>query len=242
MRKIIDKNRTDKNDKDQEYESVRHRIKRFREKHSAQSGWRIVTGAEHSTGSGSFIFTAKIINPDNAVIASGTVVQTGASSLNYESFAVGRALYYAGFGKGEIMTSDELEVQKLLMTPGELFREKRKHVKELKTIMKIKSEIMNEENQTESSKPAGLNKNNPSQEINALSELHSPVFGVPSLNPADYNLPSNLGLRLQTENGFVIVRECRNGVIYNNRRILKDNGFTFNGQTRTWSHPVIFAT
>ncbi|QTA83852.1 Uncharacterized protein dnl_62720 [Desulfonema limicola] len=235
MRKITDKN-------DRNYESVRNRIERFREKHPAQSGWRIITSTEHSAGSDSFVFTAKIVNPDNAVIASGTVVQSGSSSLNYESFAVGRALYYAGFGKGEIMTSDELEVRELLMTPGERFREKRKHVKELKAIMKIKSELMNEKNKAESSKPAGLNKSDPLQEnVNALSELHSPVFGIPSLNPADYNLPSNLGLRLQTENGFVIVKECRNGVIYNNRKVLKDNGFTFNGQTRTWSHPVIFA-
>ena len=96
---------------EQTHESVAERVLRVRQAHPLNSGWCITSDVTALPELALLVFRVGIKNPEDVTVAQGVVVQSARISVNAESLALGRALFYAGFGQGDVMTSDELMVQ-----------------------------------------------------------------------------------------------------------------------------------
>lgn len=97
------------------YEQVHERLKRFRKDCPANTGWAIRTKLTHADQT-RVVVKAMILDPTKVVVATGhaeevrtssTINQTSAVE-NCETSAVGRALFMAGYGNGEICSAEEL--------------------------------------------------------------------------------------------------------------------------------------
>lgn len=97
------------------YEQVHERLTKFRKDCPADQGWAIITEVL-SSDSQRVSLVAKILSPDGKVVATGHAEELRNSSNvnrssaveNGETSAVGRALFMAGYGNGEICSAEEL--------------------------------------------------------------------------------------------------------------------------------------
>jgi hypothetical protein len=97
------------------YETVAERVQKFREFCPVSEGWALTTEITFPNDK-TVLAIARIINPNELVIATGTaeevrnanfINQTSAVE-NAETSAIGRCLFAAGFGGGEFCSADEL--------------------------------------------------------------------------------------------------------------------------------------
>lgn len=97
------------------YEQVHERLSKFRKDCPASQGWAIITEVLEQDNTRVAV-VAKIISPDGKVVATGHAeeyrnaneVNRSSAMENGETSAVGRALFMAGYGNGEICSAEEL--------------------------------------------------------------------------------------------------------------------------------------
>lgn len=97
------------------YEQVHERLKKFRQDCPVSQGWAIITEVLTSDNQRVSVI-AKILNPEGKVVATGhaeelrndSEVNRSSATENGETSAVGRALFMAGYGNGEICSAEEL--------------------------------------------------------------------------------------------------------------------------------------
>lgn len=97
------------------YEQVHERLARFRADHPANSGWGLISEIIEDNAQRIAIRTS-ILNPDGKVVSNGFAEELRGSSEinktsameNCETSSLGRALFKAGYGNGEVCTAEEL--------------------------------------------------------------------------------------------------------------------------------------
>ena len=98
-----------------QYKTVALRVHEFREKHSIEDGWAILTSIVVCNDQ-TVLMRCDIVNPSGATIATGQAEEkrssrgiNASSALEVcETSAVGRALAAAGYGGSEYASADEL--------------------------------------------------------------------------------------------------------------------------------------
>ena len=111
------------------YEQVHERLARFRQDCPASQGWGVTTEVLEQDNSRVAV-TARIISPEGIVVATGhaeeyrnaSEVNRSSALENGETSAVGRALFMAGYGNGEICSAEELALA--LRTQSQLKNQK----------------------------------------------------------------------------------------------------------------------
>jgi hypothetical protein len=98
------------------YKTVALRVSEFRETHSIDDGWAILT-EELQAGDDCVKVAARILNPDGRWVAMGLAEEKRSASQinrtsaleNCETSAIGRALAAAGYGGSEYASANEVE-------------------------------------------------------------------------------------------------------------------------------------
>jgi hypothetical protein len=97
------------------YETVAERVQKFRNVYPVSEGWALTTEIAFPNDN-IVLAIARMIHPNNSVIATGTAEEIRNASYinktsaveNAETSAIGRCLFAAGFGGGEFCSADEL--------------------------------------------------------------------------------------------------------------------------------------
>lgn len=219
------------------YETVAERVRKFRETHSVDSGWQIVT--EHKFPKDDLVLCrATIIDPEGRVVATGTAEEIRGSTFinktsaveNAETSAIGRALFSAGFGGGEFCSADELAIalrrQEELLAAESSVSRKRKPSHELAGPAERPSATA-----PSATTPADAQQSDGTEE---LSDEGDPERSLNPISPEAFGLPADCGIAFFQEGDAITATDQTKGATFNNRGFLKRAGFSFDGRYKVW--------
>jgi len=216
------------------YETVAERVRKFRERYPVDSGWRLVTEVLFPKDD-VVLCRATIIDPDGRLVASGTAEETRGSSYinrtsaveNAETSAIGRALFAAGFGGGEFCSADELLVA--------LKRQEELLAAEVAASQKAPEQYPSMDGPEQTDIPTASARPARARKAPAPDEHGGEITPV---LPHTFGLPDDCGIAFVKDGNIIFARDQEKGATYNNKELLKNAGFSFDGQRRVWFKEV----
>jgi len=186
------------------YEQVADRVKRFREQCPVKEGWGLVK--EIIRDEKTVLAIAKMVDPEGRVVSDGHAEEVRGSNQvnqraaveNAETSAVGRCLYFAGFGNGEVCSLEELVIA--LQRQNQMEKVANLGLDEMVKFLKEQEGVEEVSVQEDAEKKA---KNEKEKQTPDLPQLPGVVFVV--------------------ENGKILAK----GKTYSNKNTLKDLGFRY---------------